>query len=261
MQSNLLSRKQRNKKRKSSLLSDDGSDLLDVVGKAIGEISSLATEDPTDGQPPPKWGGSMKGKSPNMERNFSGAYKQLLSHYFNGADSLYNETQFERRFRMKRVIFNRIWEELNGNHPFVQKWDAAKKPGIHPLCRFVACLRVLAYGNAADSCDEYLQISESVTNVSFKLFCNLIVEKFGAQYLNRSPNNNEIKGLMTKMAKRGMPGCFASWDCKHFDWSSCPVRLQGQHKSGKEKRKTIVLEAIADVDHYIWHIFLGPQAQ
>ena len=42
-----------------------------------------------------------------------------------------------------------------------------------------------------------------------------------------------------------------------FDWSSCPVRLQGQHKSGKEKRKTIVLEAIADVDHYIWHIFFG----
>ena len=158
---------------------------------------------------------------------------------------------------MKRSIFNDIWEQLSGCHPFVQQWDAAKKPGIHPLCRFVACLRVLAYGNAADSCDEHLQVSESVTNVSLKHFCNPIVEKFGPQFLNRAPNKDEIKGSMSKMAKRGMPGCFASWDCKHFDWSACPVRFQGQHKSGKEKRKTIVLEAIADVDHCMWHVFFG----
>ena len=49
---------------------------------------------------------------------------------------------------------------------------------------------------------------------------------------------------------------FASWDCKHFNWGACPVRLQAQHK-GKEKGRSIVLEAIADVDHYIWHTFFG----
>ena len=79
MQSNLALRKQKNKKRKYPLLSDNGSDLLDVVGKAIGEISSLATKELMDGKPLLTMGGSIKGKYPNLERNFSGAYKQFLS--------------------------------------------------------------------------------------------------------------------------------------------------------------------------------------
>ena len=60
------------------LLSDDGSDLLDVVSKAIGEISSLATKELMDGNPLLTMGGSIKGKYPNLE-SFSGAYKQFLS--------------------------------------------------------------------------------------------------------------------------------------------------------------------------------------
>jgi hypothetical protein len=158
---------------------------------------------------------------------------------------------------MKRAIFNCIFDVVNGCDPFIEKMDAAKKLGIHPLCIFVACLRVLAYGNSADIVDESLQLSESSLHVSLTSFCSLIVEKFGPKYLNRSPNRQEIRGLLSKMAKRGFPGCFASWDCKHFDWSNCPVRMQGQYKNGKEKKRTIVLEAIADVDHYIWHIFFG----
>jgi hypothetical protein len=49
---------------------------------------------------------------------------------------------------------------------------------------------------------------------------------------------------------------FASWDCKHFSWKNCPVTLAGQHK-GKESDKTLILEAIADADLYIWYHFFG----
>jgi hypothetical protein len=257
MQSSKKTSKDRMKKRMLSMLFDDKDDMIGTVLHGAHAAAQVVAQETAGTKPTPKWGGSKKGKSPNLERDFVGAYNKLISHYFSGTDSLYNEQQFERRFRMKRSIFNRLWDALNGCDPFIQKFDAAKKPGVHPLCRFVACLRILCYGNAADSCDEYLQISESVISNSFKDFCRLIVEKFGFQYLNRPPTRDEIKSLMDKMGRRGMPGCFASWDCKHFDWSSCPVRLQGQHKSGKEKRKTIVLEAIADVDHYIWHIYFG----
>ena len=78
---------------------------------------------------------------------------------------------------MKRDIFNRLYGALHGNHPFVLRQDATKKYGIHPLCRFVACLRMLAYGNAADSHDEYLQLSESVVKDSLKHFCRLIFNR------------------------------------------------------------------------------------
>ena len=46
------------------------------------------------------------------------------------------------------------------------------------------------------------------------------------------------------------------WHCKHFDWKNCPVQLHGQYK-GKGDTNTIVLEAIANVDHYIWYGFFG----
>ena len=232
------------------LLSESAAVVAQVGSQVVSSVSVGAK---TRG----KWGGSKKGKAPNIDRDFVGAHKKLVHHYFSGPQSLYDETHFERRFRLKRDTFNRIWNAVNGNHPFVQQCDAAKKPGIHPLCRFVACLRVLAHGNSADSCDECLQISESVTNESLKHFCQLIVEKFGPNCLNRCPTPDEVRGLMKKMTARGFPGCFASWDCKHFDWASCPVRMQGQHKNGKEKKKTIVLEAIADADHCIWHVFFG----
>jgi hypothetical protein len=49
---------------------------------------------------------------------------------------------------------------------------------------------------------------------------------------------------------------FASWDCKHFSWKNCPVALAGQHK-GKGSDKTLILEAIADPDLYIWYYFFG----
>ena len=205
-----------------------------------------------------QWGGSKKGKAPNIGRDFVGAHKQLANHCFSGESSLCNEEQFERRFRMKRAIFDKIFGAAHGNQPFTQRQDAAKKDGIHPLCRLVACLRVLAHGNAADAQDEHLQVSETATKKSLKDFCRLMIKKFGPQCLNRSPTRDEVRGLMKKMEARGFPGCFASWDCKHFDWSSCPVWWQGQHQS-KEKKRTIVMEAIADVDHCIWHVFWQPR--
>jgi hypothetical protein len=42
----------------------------------------------------------------------------------------------------------------------------------------------------------------------------------------------------------------------HWVWKNCPVADQGQY-SGKEKEPTIVLEAIATHNLWIWHAFFG----
>ena len=58
------------------------------------------------------------------------------------------------------------------------------------------------------------------------------------------------------MKKRGFPGCFGSWDCKHFLWRNFPTRLAGQYK-GKENGNTVIMEAICDPNLYIWYFNFG----
>lgn len=238
----------------------EGNDFMDFFDSNlqyesyISQITEVLGDDSSEDEN--TRGGSQPGKAPNKNRDFIGANQRLMSNYFNGSNSTYDENDFERRFRMPRTIFNRIYNQIVGNSPFVQRFDALKKPGITPLVRLTACLRKLAYGDASDRDDENLEIAESTLDASFKSFNKLMKEKFGSQYLNRCPTAAEINRATTINNGRGFPGMFASWDCKHFAWKNCPVALAGQHK-GKESGKTLVLEAIADPDLYIWYHFFG----
>jgi hypothetical protein len=42
----------------------------------------------------------------------------------------------------------------------------------------------------------------------------------------------------------------------HWAWKNCPTALAGQYK-GKEKKPTVVLEAVANQRLWIWHCFFG----
>jgi hypothetical protein len=206
-----------------------------------------------------EWGtGSKPGKAKNKARDFVGAYQRLFKNYFStNPPSVYNETNFERRFRMPRTVFDRIRETIIGKGLFQEKTvNLSGEKGIHPLVRLTACIRRLAYGDSADRDDENLEMAESTINKSLKQFNKLMIQEFGAQYLNCCPSAEEIDRVTTINAGRGFPGMFASWDCKHFSWKNCPVPLAGQYK-GKENDKTLVLEAIADADLYIWYHFFG----
>ena len=180
----------------------------------------------------------------------------VVRQYFSGADSLYNEESFEQRFGCPRVVVDRVWRALERCDPFVLKTNrATMQPGIRPLVRFTAAMRMLVYGNCADRIDEGLQMSETVTNEAVKDFCGLVVKTFDG-YLNKCPSAAAKEKVMGLMAKRGFPGCFASWDCKHYFWSNCPLALAGQYK-GKEKGKTFVMEAICDPFLDIWYFNFG----
>lgn len=47
-----------------------------------------------------------------------------------------------------------------------------------------------------------------------------------------------------------------SLDCMHWDWKNCPTAWAGQYK-GKEAKPSIVLEAVATDDLWIWPAFFG----
>jgi hypothetical protein len=230
----------------------------DGIDDEVIEVLLEEYLDSSDDDDSRHWGGSPPGKAPNKDRDFAGAYKQLVKDYFSGEGSVYDEQDFDRRFRMSRNIFDKIMNGVGGRGRFKQRHDCTGKAGIHPLCRITAVLRMIGYGDAADRQDEYLRISETETIDSVKEFSRHMVQVFGNEYLCRNPTQEEKARILALNEQRLFPGQFASWDCKHFVWKNCPIVLAGQHRGHGEGRKnTLILEAIADLDLYCWFLYFG----
>jgi len=71
-----------------------------------------------------------------------------------------------------------------------------------------------------------------------------------------SLNNNDIARLLEVNARRGFPGMLGSIDCMHWKWKNCPRPWAGMF-SGHIHEPTIILEAVASYDLWIWHTFFG----
>lgn len=105
--------------------------------------SFIAETQSSSDEEAPMWGGSQKGKAPNKKQDFTGAHTRLVGDCFNGRDSVCNEVDFERRFRMPRSAFARTHDALMGKEPFVQKEGPTGPLGMRPLVKLVACGRCL----------------------------------------------------------------------------------------------------------------------
>ena len=114
---------------------------------------------------------------------------------------------------------------------------------------------MLAYGLPADATDEYVKIGESTSIESLKKFCRTVMEIFSHQYLRR-PNSTDIARLLHIGEERGFPGMLGSLDCMHWKWKNCPTSWAGQY-AGRSGSPTIILEAVADYDLCIWHVYFG----
>ncbi|XP_039780505.1 putative nuclease HARBI1 [Panicum virgatum] len=138
---------------------------------------------------------------------------------------------------------------------FVQKRNAAGTLGLSCLQKVVAAFRLLAYGVAADALDEYICIGESTALEALRKFAVAVVEIFGQEYM-RLPNEEDTARLLEIGASRGFPGMLGSIDCMHWSWKNCPTTWHGMYR-GHKKEPTIILEAVASKDLWIWHSFFG----
>ncbi|XP_062203838.1 uncharacterized protein LOC133906074 [Phragmites australis] len=82
-----------------------------------------------------------------------------------------------------------------------------------------------------------------------------IVEVFGDEYL-RAPNKEDTARLLDMNQRRGFPGMLGSIDCMHWRWKNCPTAWSGSFR-GHVNAPTIILEAVASQDLWIWHAFFG----
>ena len=187
----------------------------------------------------------------------TGAHEKLVNDYFSD-EPLYNADIFRRRFRMSRRLFTRIANDLAGLDPFfTQRPDARNYEGFTTLQKCTAAIRQLAYGTVADALDEYLQMSARTTRECLYRFCHNVVKLYSKKYL-RKPNAYDVQQLyQAHEARHGFPGMLGSIDCMHWGWHNCPTAWRGQYTRGDHGYPTVILEAVASQDLWIWHSFFG----
>lgn len=191
-----------------------------------------------------------------VDRDREAAEKKLMADYFS-ENPLYSGKQFRRRFRMRRDLFHRIVQTLSDWSPyFRQRSDAFGKVGFSPLHKCTAAMRMLAYGTPADALDENLRMGESTILECLTYFCKGVMTNFGSEYLRR-PKAEDINRLLQIGEARGFPGMLGSLDCMHWQWKNCPIEWQGAYTRGDQGAATIMLEAVASQDLWIWHAFFG----
>ncbi|KAG2244749.1 hypothetical protein Bca52824_093402 [Brassica carinata] len=168
----------------------------------------------------------------------------------------YSTRLFWRRFRMNKSLFMGIVHRLSTEIPYFRLTeDATGRTSLSPLQKCTAAIRQLAYGGATDQQDEYIRLAETTARKCLHNFTAGIITLFGDEYL-RHPTPEDLERLLHTGDDRGFPGMIGSIDCMHWEWKNCPTAWKGMYSRGTGK-PTIVLEAVASKDLWIWHAFFG----
>ncbi|XP_021836915.2 uncharacterized protein [Spinacia oleracea] len=178
---------------------------------------------------------------------------RLFNDYFSDSP-VYKEDIFLRRFRMHRHVFVSIVESMSEYSEFFQqRYDACGRLGASPYKKCTAAMRMLAYGSSSDAVDEYLKIAASTGRECLLHFVEGVIYKFGDRYLRKSMRE-DVDQLLNAAQNRGFPGMMGSIDCMHWEWKNCPRGWKGMYQ-GRSKTTTVILEAVASCDLWIWHAF------
>ncbi|XP_019172075.1 PREDICTED: putative nuclease HARBI1 [Ipomoea nil] len=191
-----------------------------------------------------------------IERNCEEADQRLYNDYFSNSPT-YTDDLFRQRFRMRRNLFLRIVEGVTNYDQYFQSTiDSTGRRSFSPLQKCTAAMCMLAYRSSADSIDENIRMGETTIMRCIKRFVQSINDVFGEEYLRR-PNVVDVQRLMQIGEQRGFPGMLGSIDCMHWELRSCPTAWHGQYVRGDHGYPTIILEAVASADLWIWHAFFG----
>ncbi|XP_039780809.1 uncharacterized protein LOC120648121 [Panicum virgatum] len=191
-----------------------------------------------------------------LEGNLGGGVMMVYFRDYFVDPCVYNNKHFRRRFRMSISLFLRIIDAVESHDDyFCQKPNAVGALGGSPIQKSIVAVWMLAYGVLADFLDDYVRLGESTIIECLKHFVKAFVEVFSEQYL-RAPNAEDTARLMAINHARGWPGMLGSIDCMHWKWDKCPTAWRGAY-TGHKDGPTMILEAVASQDLWIWHTFFG----
>ncbi|GJZ18560.1 ALP1-like protein [Tanacetum coccineum] len=160
------------------------------------------------------------------------AEARLMADYF-GPHLKYPEYYFRKRYQYDPML--------------------RRLPGFSVIMKCTSVIRQLAYGLTPDSLDEYLQMGNHCAHDCLDVFTMCVIDLFMPEYLRKS-DFNDIQNLYTAHNNiHGFPGMLGSIDCMHWEWRNYPKAWHGQFARDDKKYPTIMLEAVASYDLWIWH--------
>ncbi|KAJ9544694.1 hypothetical protein OSB04_024401 [Centaurea solstitialis] len=223
--------------------SDDEFDLMiDQVLLANLQAAELVCKLVTTGvlQNNGKGSSNKRPRGTNKERGREEGHDKLIADYFSN-NPVYNDEDFKRQFRMTRRLFLRIVNDLEREiEYFKQHWDARGVKGFSALQKCTSAIRQLAYGSASDASDEYLRMSETTSRDFLENFCKAIFNE-STQCMNKST---------------ACPACLVASTVCIGPGKIAPSH-GGQFHRGDHAGPTVILEAVASYDEWIWHAFFG----
>ncbi|GJR32814.1 hypothetical protein Tco_1109046 [Tanacetum coccineum] len=117
--------------------------------------------------------------------------------------------------------------------------------------KLTSTIRQLAYGNAPDAFDEYLQTGEHTAHDCLDNFNMCIIDLYMSKYL-RKPTLADVEKIYNSHENiHGFSDMLGSIDCMHWEWKNYPRSWHGQYGRGDKKYPTIMLEAAASQDLWI----------
>ncbi|KAB8105821.1 hypothetical protein EE612_039882 [Oryza sativa] len=197
-----------------------------------------------------------RGERKSLNRNHEGGHQRLVKDYFS-QDPIYSDKQFRARYRMRKPIFLRIVHALGEWSPyFTNRRDASSRQGLSPLQKCTAAIRILACGSLGDANEKYVEIGKSTELECLERFVEGVIDNFGEEYL-RSPTSEDMQHILQVNEARGFPGMLGSTGCMRWEWKNCPVKWKRHLTHTDHGAATMILEAVASHDHWIWHAFFG----
>lgn len=236
--------------------SDSETEIIATIATAASAVTSLYGLDSTMRK---YRGGSSQGRSPNRNFNVQAKNVQLDKDLFcrySGGLPLFSETEFERSFRMPRVLYEEIRADLLAHNSFWQyKCDATGKYGASTDLKLFTAFQMICDDRTAFSLCNQVRQSEPQNMKCMKTLCEDIVYLYEGEWLRR-PNKEELVSIEKHYRELGFPGCVGAVDCAGWVWENCPVGWQGLF-TGKEGKPSCRMEVISDDKLRIWHLNFG----
>ncbi|XP_023767353.2 uncharacterized protein LOC111915956 [Lactuca sativa] len=163
-----------------------------------------------------------------LNRDRGEGHRRLVNDYF-AENCVYQPSDFKRRFRLRKKVFERIANAMEARYEFFQmRYDARGKRGFTGLQKCVAAIKLMAMGESPDSVHDYMRMYEKTARESLYLLARGVVETFGDQYLIK-PSLHDTQQLYAAHEERhGFPDMLGSIDCTHWKWRNCPVAWKGK---------------------------------